>query len=69
MVQKLIFVCCWQCGAYHILFLSTPQEKQLGRLVKKKYGVDFYILDKFPSAVRPFYTMADPVDPVALFSC
>lgn len=43
--------------------LSTPQEKQLGRLVKKKYGVDFYILDKFPSAVRPFYTMADPVDP------
>lgn len=43
--------------------LSTPQEKHLGSLVKKKYGVDFYILDKFPSAVRPFYTMPDPKNP------
>lgn len=37
--------------------LSTPQEKQLGRLVKEKYGTDFYALDKFPLSVRPFYTM------------
>jgi aspartyl-tRNA synthetase len=43
--------------------LSTPQEKHLGKLVKKKYGVDFYILDKFPSAIRPFYTMPDPKNP------
>ncbi|GLH00156.1 Aspartate--tRNA ligase [Gryllus bimaculatus] len=42
--------------------LSTPDEKLLGRLVKKKYDTDFYILDKFPLAVRPFYTMPDPND-------
>ncbi|GMR43359.1 hypothetical protein PMAYCL1PPCAC_13554, partial [Pristionchus mayeri] len=42
--------------------LSTPVEKQLGRLVKAKYDTDFYILDKFPLAVRPFYTMPDPHD-------
>jgi len=40
--------------------LSTPNEKLLGRLVKAKYDTDFYILDKFPLAVRPFYTMPDP---------
>ncbi|XP_003740658.1 aspartate--tRNA ligase, cytoplasmic [Galendromus occidentalis] len=40
--------------------LSTPNEKLLGRLVKAKYNTDFYILDKFPLAVRPFYTMPDP---------
>ncbi|GAB0093856.1 Aspartate--tRNA ligase, cytoplasmic [Sergentomyia squamirostris] len=42
--------------------LSTPNEKLLGRLVKTKYGTDFYILDKYPLAVRPFYTMPDPKD-------
>lgn len=40
--------------------MSTPSEKLLGKLVKKKYDTDFYILDKFPLAVRPFYTMPDP---------
>ncbi|XP_065200508.1 aspartate--tRNA ligase, cytoplasmic [Planococcus citri] len=40
--------------------LSTPDEKLLGRLVKTKYDTDFYILDKYPLAVRPFYTMPDP---------
>ena len=40
--------------------MSTPNEKLLGRLVKAKYDTDFYILDKFPLAVRPFYTMPDP---------
>eukprot|EP01135_Chromosphaera_perkinsii_P003762 Nk52_evm8s255 gene=Nk52_evmTU8s255 len=43
--------------------LSTENEKLLGRLVKQKYDTDFFILDKFPLAVRPFYTMADPVNP------
>jgi len=43
--------------------LSTPNEKLLGRLVKAKYDTDFYILDKYPLAVRPFYTMPDPHDP------
>jgi len=42
--------------------LSTPNEKLLGRLVKAKYDTDFYILDKYPLAVRPFYTMPDPQD-------
>ncbi|XP_065839423.1 aspartate--tRNA ligase, cytoplasmic-like [Oscarella lobularis] len=40
--------------------LSTPNEKLLGRLVKEKYDTDFYMLDKYPLAVRPFYTMPDP---------
>ena len=43
--------------------LSTPNEKFLGKLVKEKYDTDFYILDKYPLAVRPFYTMPDPTDP------
>ena len=30
---------------------------------KDKYKTDFYILDKFPLAVRPFYTMPDPHNP------
>nr|KAG5688865.1 hypothetical protein BaRGS_005240 [Batillaria attramentaria] len=42
--------------------LSTPNEKLLGRLVKAKYDTDFFILDKFPLAVRPFYTMPDPTN-------
>jgi len=43
--------------------LSTPVEKRLGAIVKQTYGVDWYFLDKFPMAVRPFYTMPDPEDP------
>lgn len=45
--------------------LSTPAEKLLGRLVKAKYDTDFYILDKYPLAVRPFYTMPDPNNPLS----
>jgi aspartyl-tRNA synthetase len=37
--------------------ISTPQEKKLGRLVKEKYNTEFYMMDRYPSAVRPFYTM------------
>lgn len=43
--------------------LSTEQERRLGKLVKDKYHTDFYILDKYPLAVRPFYTMPDPDHP------
>ncbi|KFM63678.1 Aspartate--tRNA ligase, cytoplasmic, partial [Stegodyphus mimosarum] len=43
--------------------LSTPDEKLLGKIVKAKYDTDFYILDKFPLKVRPFYTMPDPNNP------
>ncbi|CAJ0639507.1 13093_t:CDS:2 [Entrophospora sp. SA101] len=42
--------------------LSTEKEKLLGKLIKEKYKTDFYIVDKFPLEVRPFYTMPDPND-------
>lgn len=42
--------------------LSTPQEKKLGVLVANKYNTDFYIVDKYPANVRPFYTMPCPHD-------
>lgn len=38
--------------------INTTNEKLLGRLVKERYGVDFFISDRFPSSARPFYTMA-----------
>ena len=40
--------------------LSTRAEIQLGKLVKEKYHTDYYILDKFPTSARPFYTRLDP---------
>lgn len=43
--------------------ISTTDERQLGRIVLEKYGTDFYIMDKYPLGVRPFYTMPDPNDP------
>ncbi|KFY17214.1 hypothetical protein V491_05075 [Pseudogymnoascus sp. VKM F-3775] len=42
--------------------LTTPQEKKLGKLVLEKYGSDFYTLDQFPKALRPFYTMPSSTD-------
>lgn len=44
--------------------LNTENERLLGKIVKDKYQTDFFILEKFPSSVRPFYTMPDPVDKV-----
>eukprot|EP00173_Palmaria_palmata_P000864 Plantae.Rhodophyta-Palmaria_palmata.ctg14439.p1 GENE.Plantae.Rhodophyta-Palmaria_palmata.ctg14439~~Plantae.Rhodophyta-Palmaria_palmata.ctg14439.p1 ORF type:complete len:149 (+),score=25.18 Plantae.Rhodophyta-Palmaria_palmata.ctg14439:647-1093(+) len=43
--------------------LSTVNEKTLGKLVKEKYECDFFRLDKFPTAARPFYTMLDADNP------
>lgn len=43
--------------------LSTENEKKLGKIVKEKYGTDFFMMDKYPLAVRPFYTMPDPENP------
>ena len=31
--------------------------------MKEKYGTDFFMLDKYPSEIRPFYTMPDPNNP------
>lgn len=42
---------------------STTMEKELGRIIREEYDTDFYVLDKFPLAVRPFYTKACPQDP------
>ena len=43
--------------------IGTRDEIQLGRVIKEKYGVDYYIIDKFPASARPFYTMPDPDKP------
>ncbi|KAK4798558.1 hypothetical protein SAY86_030884 [Trapa natans] len=37
--------------------LNTESERKLGQLVLDKYGTEFYILHRYPLAVRPFYTM------------
>ncbi|KAJ9298058.1 hypothetical protein DTO217A2_8502 [Paecilomyces variotii] len=42
---------------------TTAMEKKLGEIIRNKYDTDFYVLDKFPMSVRPFYTKADPDDP------
>jgi len=43
--------------------INTENEKRLGRIVRAKYDTDYFIIDKFPMALRPFYTMPDPEDP------
>lgn len=43
--------------------LSTEHEKLLGKIVREEHDTDFYILDKFPLAIRPFYTMPDAENP------
>ncbi|KAJ9454994.1 Aspartate--tRNA ligase [Diplonema papillatum] len=40
--------------------MSTENERTLGRFVKARYGVDFYVVDQFPAGIRPFYTMPSP---------
>ena len=60
---------CLTCPGFldiNNFIFSTPNEKFLGKLVKAKYGTDFYILDKYPLAIRPFYTMPDPNSTVSL---
>jgi nondiscriminating aspartyl-tRNA synthetase len=42
--------------------LTGAMELALGKIVKEKYGTDFFMLDKYPSSIRPFYTMPDPDD-------
>ncbi|WP_339044447.1 aspartate--tRNA(Asn) ligase [Cardinium endosymbiont of Tipula unca] len=41
---------------------STEDEKLLGSIVKEKYETDLYVVTKYPSSVRPFYTMPDLKD-------
>jgi len=42
--------------------INTTNEKKLGGLVKQRYGVDWFVSDRFPSVCRPFYTMPCPDD-------
>eukprot|EP01138_Halocafeteria_seosinensis_P003060 gb/GECG01003128.1/.p1 GENE.gb/GECG01003128.1/~~gb/GECG01003128.1/.p1 ORF type:complete len:540 (+),score=77.57 gb/GECG01003128.1/:1-1620(+) len=42
--------------------LSTTQEKKLGKIIREKYDTDFFMMDKFPLAIRAFYSMPDPED-------
>ncbi|KAJ7597094.1 hypothetical protein C8J56DRAFT_851040 [Mycena floridula] len=43
--------------------INTENEKRLGRIVRAKYETDYFIIDKFPMELRPFYTMPDAQDP------
>ncbi len=43
--------------------IGTEDEKLLGEIVGEVHGQDFYIIDKFPLHIRPFYTMPDPEAP------
>ncbi|GFH53452.1 aspartyl-tRNA synthetase [Chaetoceros tenuissimus] len=42
--------------------LNGAMELALGEAVKEKYGTDFFMLDKYPAEIRPFYTMPCPED-------
>jgi len=42
--------------------LSGADELLLGKLVKEQHGVDFFVIDRYPATIRPFYTMLDPAD-------
>ncbi|CAM8919729.1 unnamed protein product [Rhodiola kirilowii] len=37
--------------------LNTEAERKLGQLVLERHGTEFFILHRYPLAVRPFYTM------------
>ncbi|KAL9689055.1 hypothetical protein QQ045_033484 [Rhodiola kirilowii] len=39
------------------LNLNIEAERRLGQLVFNKYGTEFFILHRYPSSVRPYYTM------------
>eukprot|EP00708_Paratrimastix_pyriformis_P002776 GAFH01001533.1.p2 GENE.GAFH01001533.1~~GAFH01001533.1.p2 ORF type:complete len:463 (-),score=197.35 GAFH01001533.1:175-1563(-) len=43
--------------------LCSDNEKLLGKAIRQQYNTDIFILDGFPTAVRPFYTMSRPENP------
>ncbi|GJM90176.1 hypothetical protein PR202_ga06433 [Eleusine coracana subsp. coracana] len=68
---KVQFLCCSQEAGVHVEpmgDLSTEAEKKLGELVRDKYDTEFYMLCRYPSAVRPFYTMPCSDDPLYSYS-
>lgn len=42
--------------------LTTENEKNLGNIIKEKFGSDIFVLDKYPKSARPFYTMVNDSD-------
>ena len=42
--------------------LNPEAERELGKIVKEKYGTDFYVLYNYPKEARPFYSMINPHD-------
>lgn len=42
--------------------LTGAQELALGAAIQKIYNTDFFMLDKYPAKIRPFYTMPDADD-------
>ena len=42
--------------------LSTENERKLGKLVREKFGTDFFIMYKYPMEVR-FYSSNLPFPP------
>jgi aspartyl-tRNA synthetase len=43
--------------------MNAEKERTLGRAVYEKYHTDFYIVDQFPTHIRPFYSMVNPDNP------
>lgn len=43
---------------------NTEREKALGKIIKDKFHTDFFMVDQFPLAVRPFYTMPNTANPL-----
>jgi len=43
--------------------IDTENEKKLGVIVREKFDTDYFIIDQFPSALRPFYTMPSAENP------
>jgi aspartyl-tRNA synthetase len=41
---------------------GTDDERLLGRIVSKMYHTDYYAIERYPTACRAFYSMADPAD-------
>jgi aspartyl/asparaginyl-tRNA synthetase len=62
-LDDIKYVVLIPCGV-SLTSCSTENEKRLGRVVKAKYDTDYFIIDKFPMELRPFYTMPDPSNPV-----
>ncbi len=44
--------------------LTSAVELKLGEIIAEKYKADFFILDQYPTAIRPFYTMPNATNPL-----